>query len=121
MVSLVDFLKIWRTYDLYNKRFVIVAPATLLVVAYTGTMMSLRTTMLINTPNTLLFIAVACIVLGLMANLHAGADVFKVLQAWISAFFVLTMVTNVLCSGKSTFSSNQRYAKCLYGLQGRLP
>jgi hypothetical protein len=35
-----------------------------------------------------------------MANLRAGADVFKALEAWISAFFLLTMVTNVLCSGK---------------------
>ena len=70
--------------------------------------------MLIHTPNALLFIAVAYIVLGLMADLRAGADVFKVLQAWISAFFLLTMVTNVLCSGEFTSSSNQRYARCLY-------
>ncbi|KAF8492750.1 hypothetical protein F5888DRAFT_1806560 [Russula emetica] len=73
-----DGIIIWRMYDLYNKRFVVVAPATLLVVAYT---------------------AVACIILGLMANLRANDDVFKVLEAWISAFFLLTMVTNVLCSG----------------------
>ncbi|KAI0281223.1 hypothetical protein BGY98DRAFT_1094981 [Russula aff. rugulosa BPL654] len=73
-----DGIIIWRMYDLYNKRFVVVAPAALLVVAYT---------------------AVACIVPGLVAKLSAGADVFKVLEAWICAFFLLTMVTNVLCSG----------------------
>jgi hypothetical protein len=96
-------------YDLYNRRFVVVAPVTLLVVAYTGTMM--RTTMLIHTPNALLFVVVACIVLGLMANLRAGADVFKALEAWVSAYFLLTMVTNVLCSGKFSLHScriNQR-------------
>ena len=55
----------------------------------------------IYTPNTLLFIAVACVVFGLIARLRgAGADFFRVLEAWISAFFMLTMVTNVLCSGK---------------------
>ena len=43
---------------------------------------------------------VAYVVLGLMVNLRAGADVFKVLEAWISAYLLLTMVTNVLCSGK---------------------
>lgn len=107
-------------YDLYNKRFVVVAPVTLLVVAYTGTMM--RTTMLIHTPNALLFVAVACVILGLMANLRAGADVFKVLEAWISAYFLLTMVTNVLCSGKFTSSSNQsRIRQVLIRAQGRLP
>jgi hypothetical protein len=35
-----------------------------------------------------------------MENLRASADVFKVLEAWTSAFFLLTMVANVLCSGK---------------------
>ncbi|SRR6266446_9585231 len=105
-------------YDLYNKRFVVVAPAILLVVAYTGTIM--RITMSVHTLNALLFVAAACIILVLMANLLAGADVFNVLEAWISAFFLLTMVTNVLCSGKFTFLSNQGYAKCLNGVQGRL-
>lgn len=73
-----DGIVIWRMYDLYNKRFVVVAPVTLLVVAYT---------------------AAAFIVLGLMANLRAGADVLKVLEAWVSAYFLLTMVSNILCSG----------------------
>lgn len=36
-------------YDLYNKRFVVIAPAALLVTAYTGTMM--RITTLMHTPN----------------------------------------------------------------------
>jgi hypothetical protein len=107
-------------YDLYNKRFVVVAPVTLLVVAYTGTMM--RITMLMHTPNVLLFVAVACVILGLMANLRAGADVFKVLEAWISAYFLLTMVTNVLCSGKFTSSSNQsKIRQVLIRAQARLP
>ncbi|KAN0117984.1 hypothetical protein V8E52_005571 [Russula decolorans] len=73
-----DGIIIERMYDLYNRRFVVIAPVTLLVVAYT---------------------VVACIVLGLMGNLRTGADVLKVLEAWISAYFLLTMVTNVLCSG----------------------
>jgi hypothetical protein len=52
-----------------------------------------------------------------MAKLRGtGADVFKVLEAWISAFFLLTMVTNVLCSGKFQIYilvKNQRHARCL--------
>lgn len=107
-------------YDLYNRRFVVVAPVTLLVVAYTGTMM--RTTMLIHTPNELLFVAVACIILGLMVDLRAGADVFRILEAWISAYVLLTMVTNVLCSGKFPFSSNQsKIRQVLIRAQARLP
>ena len=111
-------------YGLYNKRFVVVAPAALLVVAYTGTMM--RTTIPIDTPNALLFVAVACIVLcivlGLVANLGAGADFFKVLEAWISAFFLLTMITNVLCSGKFSSISNDTPSAYHYTVtQERLP
>jgi len=72
-----DGILIWWMYNLYNKRLVVVAPAALFVFAYT---------------------AVACIVLGLVENLRAEADV-KVLEACIFAFFLLTTVTNVLCSG----------------------
>ena len=107
-------------YALYNRRFVVIAPVTLLVVAYTGTTMT--TTMLIHTPNALLFVVVAFIVLGLMGNLRAGADVLKVLEAWVSAYFLMTMVTNVLCSGKFTSSSNQlKIPQMLIRVQGRLP
>ena len=114
-------------YALYNKQFVVVAPAVLLMVAYTGTMM--RTTILIHTPNNaLFFVAVACIVLcivlGLMPNLPAGDDVFKVLEAWISAFFLLTMVTNVLCSGKFTnyiLVKSKDTPSTYTRTQGRLP
>jgi hypothetical protein len=109
-------------YDLYNRRFVVIAPVTLLVVAYTGTRMRTTGTMLIHTPNVFLFVVVACIVLGLMGNLRTGADVLKVLEAWISAYFLLTMVTNVLCSGKFTFSLNQlKIRQVLIRVQGRLP
>jgi len=60
-----DGILIWWMYNLYNKRLVVVAPAALFVFAYT---------------------AVACIVLGLVENLRAEADV-KVLEACIFAFF----------------------------------
>lgn len=106
-------------YDLYNKRFVVIAPAVLLVAAYTGTMM--RTTTLTHTPNALLFLAAACIVLGHMTNLRTGVDVFKVLKAWISAFFLLTTVTNVLCSGKFRQIEILRPKCSCWRVQGRLP
>jgi hypothetical protein len=91
-------LKIWRMYVVYNKRFVVVAPAILLVVAYTGTVM--RITTLVHKSNVLLFVVVACIVLNLMANFRDAADVFKAAEAWITAYSLLTMVTSVFCSGK---------------------
>jgi hypothetical protein len=99
-------------YVLYKKRFVVVAPAILLVIAYTGTVM--RVTMLIYTSNMLLFVGVACVVLDFMANLRTGADMLKALEAWISAYFLLLNITNVLCSGKLALSSNQRSSECSY-------
>jgi uncharacterized membrane protein YbhN (UPF0104 family) len=75
----------------------------------------------IRTSNALLFVAVACIILSLMANLRAGADVFKALEAWISAFFLLTMVTNVFCSGKFHIlvkSKIRQVVSYLYGHRG---
>jgi hypothetical protein len=54
------------------------------------------------------FVVVACIVLNLMANFRAGADVFKAVEAWTTAYSLLTMVTSVLCSGKFTFLSKIR-------------
>jgi len=61
-----------------------------------------------------------------MAKLRgAGADVFKVLEAWISAFFLLTTVTNVLCSGKFQIyilvKSKIRQVLIYTGTQARLP
>ena len=90
-------------YIVYNKRFVVVAPAILFVIAYTGTMM--RFTSLIHAPNVLLFVVVACIALNLMLNFHAVANMFNVVEAWITAYFFLTMVTSILCSGKFAFLS----------------
>jgi hypothetical protein len=66
-------------YAVYNKRFVVVAPAILLVVAYTGTMM--RIAMLIHMSHVLLFVVVARIVLNLIANFRAGLDVFNAVEA----------------------------------------
>lgn len=93
-------------YNVYNKRFVVVAPAILLVVAYTG--MVMRSTILVNMSNVLLFVVVACIALNLMANFHFGVETFKVVEAWITAYFILTMVTSILCSGEFAFLSEMR-------------
>jgi hypothetical protein len=74
--------------------------------------------MLIYTSNMLLFVGVACVVLELMANLRTGADTLKALEAWISAYFLLMMVSNIFCSGKFTFTSNQRSSECSYESRG---
>jgi hypothetical protein len=74
----------------------------------------------IHTPNTLPFVAVGCVILGLIANLSAGADVFKALEAWISVFFLLTMVTNVLCSGKFLHSRQIKDTSSAYTSTGAI-
>ena len=40
-----------------------------------------------------------------MFNFRAIADVFNVVEAWITAYFFLTMATSILCSGKFAFLS----------------
>ncbi len=50
--------------------------------------------------NKLPFTVVGCITLQFIVHARLGTDVFHVATSWITAYFSLTMVTNVLCSGK---------------------
>lgn len=42
---------------------------------------------------------VGCITLRFIVHAHLGTNIFNVATSWITAYFSLTMVTNVLCSG----------------------
>ncbi|KAH8997793.1 hypothetical protein EDB86DRAFT_3150678 [Lactarius hatsudake] len=73
-----DGVIIWRLYVVYGKRAWVTAPSIILVIAYT---------------------VVGCVTLQFIAHARPGTDVFHVATSWITAYFSLTMVTNVLCSG----------------------
>ncbi|KAH9028064.1 hypothetical protein EDB83DRAFT_2230125 [Lactarius deliciosus] len=73
-----DGVIIWRLYVVYGKRAWVTAPSIILVIAYT---------------------VVGCVALQFIAHARPGTDVFHVATSWITAYFSLTMVTNVLCSG----------------------
>ncbi len=44
---------------------------------------------------------IACFILSIIVNARAGADIFNVATFWITMYFSLTMVTHIICSGKS--------------------
>lgn len=44
---------------------------------------------------------IACFILSIIVNARAGADIFNVATFWITTYFSLTMVTHIICSGKS--------------------
>ncbi|KAH9973355.1 hypothetical protein BGW80DRAFT_1459239 [Lactifluus volemus] len=73
-----DAVVVWRLYVVYDKQLLVVIPAILLVTIYT---------------------AVACVTNTLMAKARPGTDIFHVAKSWITAYFSLTMSTNVICSG----------------------
>ncbi|KAH9059063.1 hypothetical protein EDB87DRAFT_1685009 [Lactarius vividus] len=73
-----DGVIIWRLYVVYGKRAWVMVPAIILVLGYT---------------------VAGCVALQFIAHARPGTDVFHVATSWITAYFSLTMVTNVLCSG----------------------
>ncbi|KAI0296339.1 hypothetical protein B0F90DRAFT_1669835 [Multifurca ochricompacta] len=73
-----DGVMVWRTYIVFGKRIYVVLPVILLIAAYT---------------------AVGSVALSFIAKARPGTDVFHVATSWITAYFSLTMSTNVLCSG----------------------
>jgi len=73
-----DGVIIWRLYVVYGKRAWVVVPAIVLVLAYT---------------------AVGCVAFQFIVRARLGTDIFHVATSWITAYFALTMCTNVLCSG----------------------
>ena len=89
--------KIWRLYVVYDKRPWVIVPAIILVLAYTG-----ATHSGVNdghAVNKLSFTAVGCVAFQFIVKARLGTDIFHVATSWITAFFALTMSTNVLCSG----------------------
>ena len=91
------FLKIWRLYIIYGKRAWVIAPAIVLVLAYSGAILSSLVVimLLISYPCT----AVGSVAFQFIVHAHLGTDIFHVATSWITAYFALTMCTNVLCSG----------------------
>ncbi|KAH9030178.1 hypothetical protein EDB84DRAFT_1562618 [Lactarius hengduanensis] len=73
-----DGVIIWRLYVVYGKRAWVTAPSIILVIAYS---------------------VVGCVALQFIVHARPGTDVFHVATSWITAYFSLTMITNVLCSG----------------------
>ncbi|KAI9444560.1 hypothetical protein H4582DRAFT_826261 [Lactarius indigo] len=73
-----DGIVIWRLYIVYGKRIKVTIPAIVLVTAYA---------------------VVGIIVLTKIKRVHDSTDIFHVATTWITAYFALTMTTNVLLSG----------------------
>lgn len=73
-----DGVIIWRLYVVYGKRPWVIVPAIILVLAYTG---------------------VGSVAFQYIVHARLGTDIFHVATSWITAYFALTMSTNVLCSG----------------------
>ncbi|KAH9980781.1 hypothetical protein BJV74DRAFT_887543 [Russula compacta] len=73
-----DGVVIWRMYIIYGRRIGTIIPAILLVAAYT---------------------VFACVILHIIANSPSAVDVAHLARPWITAYFSLLMITNVLCSG----------------------
>ncbi|KAI9444559.1 hypothetical protein H4582DRAFT_2070289 [Lactarius indigo] len=69
-----DGIMIWRMYIVYGRRFKIILPAIVLVIAYT---------------------VVGIVVLAISTRARPGTDIFHVATTWITAYFSLTMATNV--------------------------
>ncbi|KAH9988206.1 hypothetical protein BJV77DRAFT_758541 [Russula vinacea] len=73
-----DFVIIWRLYVVYGKCFWVVIPPLLLVASYT---------------------AVGSVAIVYMERARPGTDIFTVAKSWITAYFCMTMSSNVICSG----------------------
>jgi len=73
-----DLVIIWRLYVVCSKNKTIVVPAILLVAGYS---------------------VIGVVAISLIARAHPGTDIFHVATSWITAYFSLTMSTNVICSG----------------------
>jgi hypothetical protein len=92
------FSKIWRLYVVYDRRIMVVLPAILLLISYTGTQTEIRIMLtLIQSP---LPPVVAGVTNTLMTKARPGTDIFDVATNWIIAYFSLSMSTNVICSGE---------------------
>ncbi|KAN0127919.1 hypothetical protein V8E53_014267 [Lactarius tabidus] len=74
-----DAVVVWRMYVVYGRRFKIIIPAIILVVAYT---------------------VVGIFVITISSKVRPGVDIFHVATTWVTAYFSLTMTTNIVLSSK---------------------
>jgi hypothetical protein len=85
----------------YDKRFWVVIPALLLVTGYTGMVFRVTLTPLLKL--TLLGPAVVgCFVDMYIEKARPGtdSDIFDVAKAWMTAYFCMTLSSNIICSGE---------------------
>lgn len=101
---------------MYGQRFWVVIPPLLLVTCYTGMVFNLgflgRDVLNVTFPGLL---AVGSVAILYIQRAHPGTDIFNVAKAWITAYFSMTMSSNVICSGEPTLRSRpsfHRYASC---------
>ncbi|KAF8481565.1 hypothetical protein DFH94DRAFT_400009 [Russula ochroleuca] len=73
-----DFVIIWRLYVVYGKRLWVVLPALILVTSYT---------------------VVGSVAILYIQRARPGTNIFTVAKSWITAYFSMTMSTNLMCSG----------------------
>ena len=94
-------------YVVYGRRFKIIIPAIILVVAYTGTTASVS----IPTSDIYFILVVGIFLIIISSKVLPGADIFHVETRWVTAYFSLTMATNILLSGMYIYN-----ARILMGL-----
>ncbi|KAF8492847.1 hypothetical protein F5888DRAFT_1636983 [Russula emetica] len=94
-----DLVIIWRLYIVYGQRFWVAIPPLLLVTCYT---------------------VVGSVAISYIQRARPGTDIFDVAKAWITAYFSMTMSSNVICSGAIalriylTWKSQSRICARLY-------
>ncbi|KAF8274357.1 hypothetical protein EI94DRAFT_1696257 [Lactarius quietus] len=74
-----DGMIMWRMYIIYGKRFKVIIPTLILVVAYAG---------------------IGIAILPVTMKVRPGTNIFQVSKALITAYLSLTMATNVILTGK---------------------
>ena len=89
---------------MYGHRYWVVIPPLLLVTCYTGMAFNLsrdvNTVLNVTFPGLLAVGSVA--IWNIQTARRPGTDIFNVAKAWITAYFSLTMSSNVICSGEPT-------------------
>ena len=93
---------------MYGQRYWVVIPPLLLVTCYTGKVFNLGVMGRdVNTIPNVTFpalLAVGSIAISYIQRARPGTDIFNVAKAWITAYFSMTMSSNVICSGDPTLS-----------------
>jgi hypothetical protein len=59
-------------------------------------------------------LAVGSVAISYIQKARPGTDIFDVAKAWITAYFSMTMSSNVICSGDSTLTSSMIMPHALF-------